>query len=57
MPSSPAQPQRHVGPCPDPPVEGRLVQGFEGIDVGHRIRVQLTRTDVEQGFIDFKRVG
>ena len=39
-----------------PPVEGRLVQGFEGIDVGHRIRVQLTHTDVEQGFIDFKRV-
>ena len=40
-----------------PPVEGRLVQGFEGIDVGHRIRVALTRTDVEQGFIDFKNVG
>ncbi|MHB1038536.1 MAG: RNB domain-containing ribonuclease [Pirellulales bacterium] len=40
----------------DPPVEGRLVHGFEGIDVGNRIRVQLTHTDVEQGFIDFKRV-
>jgi hypothetical protein len=40
----------------DPPVEGRLVHGFEGIDVGHRVRVQLTHTDVEQGFIDFKRV-
>ena len=39
-----------------PPVEGRLVHGFEGIDVGHRVRVQLTGTDVEQGFIDFKRV-
>ena len=39
----------------DPPVEGRLVQGVEGVDVGHKIRVQLTRTDVEQGFIDFKR--
>jgi exoribonuclease-2 len=39
----------------DPPVEGRLVQGFEGVDVGRRLRVQLTRTDVEQGFIDFKR--
>ena len=39
----------------DPPVEGRLVQGSEGIDVGHRIRVQLIHTDVEQGFIDFKR--
>jgi len=41
----------------DPPVEGRLVHGFEGIDVGQRIRVQLIHTDVEQGFIDFKRVG
>ena len=40
----------------DPPVEGRLVQGSEGVDVGRRVRVQLTRTDVEQGFIDFKRV-
>jgi exoribonuclease-2 len=41
----------------NPPIEGRLVHGFEGMDVGHRIRVQLTRTDVERGFIDFKRVG
>ncbi len=39
----------------DPPVEGRLVQGSEGVDVGSRVRVQLLRTDVEQGFVDFKR--
>jgi len=38
-----------------PPVEGRLVSGFEGMDVGHRLRVQLARTDVERGYIDFKR--
>jgi VacB/RNase II family 3'-5' exoribonuclease len=38
-----------------PPVEGRLVTGYEGVDVGRRLRVQLIRTDVEQGFIDFKR--
>ncbi len=38
------------------PVEGKLIQGFEGADVGHRIRVQLVHTDVERGFIDFKRV-
>ncbi|MDD5686420.1 MAG: RNB domain-containing ribonuclease [Elusimicrobia bacterium] len=38
------------------PVEGRLVQGFEGIDVGNRIRVQLTLADVERGYIDFKKV-
>jgi ribonuclease R len=40
-----------------PPIEGKLVQGFEGIDVGHRIRVQLIHTDVERGFIDFKKVA
>ena len=39
-----------------PPVEGKLVHGFQGMDVGDRIRVQLIHTDVEQGFIDFKRV-
>ena len=39
-----------------PPVEGRLDSGFEGMDVGRRLRVQLVRTDVERGFIDFKRV-
>jgi VacB/RNase II family 3'-5' exoribonuclease len=39
-----------------PPVEGRLESGFEGMDVGHRLRVQLVRTDVERGYIDFKRV-
>jgi VacB/RNase II family 3'-5' exoribonuclease len=41
----------------DPPVEGRLVRGFQGVDVGQRVRVQLTRTDAEQGFIDFERLG
>ena len=40
----------------DVPVEGRLMHGFEGVDVGHRIRVQLIHTDVDRGFIDFKRV-
>ncbi|MGO9139601.1 MAG: RNB domain-containing ribonuclease [Syntrophales bacterium] len=39
-----------------PPIEGKLVHDFESVDVGHRIRVQLIHTDVEQGFIDFKRV-
>jgi VacB/RNase II family 3'-5' exoribonuclease len=39
-----------------PPIEGKLVHGFEGIDVGRRIHVQLIHTDVERGFIDFKRV-
>jgi exoribonuclease-2 len=37
------------------PVEGKLMQGFEGLDVGDRIRVKLTTVDVPRGFIDFKR--
>ncbi len=40
-----------------PPIEGRLESGFEGMDVGHRLRVQLIHTDVERGYIDFKRVS
>jgi ribonuclease R len=40
-----------------PPIEGRLMSGFEGIDVGHRVRVELIRTDVERGYIDFRRVN
>ncbi len=39
------------------PVEGKLMHGFEGLDVGDRVRVQLISTDVERGFIDFKRTG
>ena len=37
------------------PVEGRVVRGFEGADVGDQIRVQLISVDVERGFIDFSR--
>jgi VacB/RNase II family 3'-5' exoribonuclease len=39
-----------------PPVEGRVVMGFEGLDVGNRVSVQLVHTDVNRGFIDFKRL-
>jgi exoribonuclease-2 len=39
-----------------PPIEGRLVHGAEGVDVGHRLKVQLVHTDVERGYIDFKKV-
>ena len=38
------------------PVEGKVVAGFEGLDVGERARVELVETNVEQGFIDFKKV-
>ena len=39
-----------------PPVEGKLMEGFRGVDVGDKIRVQLLRTDVDRGFIDFRKV-
>ena len=38
-----------------PPVEGRLERGFEGLDVGDRVRVRLISTNPERGFIDFAR--
>ncbi|RQW80625.1 MAG: RNB domain-containing ribonuclease [Methanothrix sp.] len=38
------------------PVEGMLKFGFEGVDVGDQIRVELLSVDVEKGFIDFGRV-
>jgi len=37
------------------PVEGRVVRGFEGADVGDQIKVRLISVDVERGFIDFSR--
>ncbi len=38
-----------------PPVEGRLMHGEQGLDVGDRLRVKLLSTDPERGFIDFGR--
>jgi len=38
-----------------PPIEGRLEEGFEGLDVGQELRVELINTDVQRGFIDFRR--
>lgn len=39
------------------PIEGMLKSGYQGVDVGDRILVQLLSVDVEQGFIDFGSVG
>jgi exoribonuclease-2 len=40
-----------------PPVEGRIEEGAGGLDVGDRVRVQLIHTDVENGYIDFRRTN
>ena len=37
-----------------PHVEGLLIQG-QGVDVGDKLRVKLTRTDVQRGYIDFAK--
>ena len=39
-----------------PMVEGRLVRGFEGADVGDRLRVRLVGVQPQQSYIDFERV-
>jgi VacB/RNase II family 3'-5' exoribonuclease len=39
-----------------PPIEGRLLHGYEGVDVGDRLRVRLIHVDVDKGFIDFEKV-
>jgi exoribonuclease-2 len=38
-----------------PLVEGRLERGYEGLEVGDRVRVKLVHTDPARGFIDFAR--
>jgi exoribonuclease-2 len=37
----------------DPHVDGKVVQGGKGLDVGDRVTVKLVSTDPERGFIDF----
>jgi exoribonuclease-2 len=39
-----------------PPVDGRIVHGEGGLDVGEKIRVKLIATVPERGFIDFERI-
>ncbi len=38
-----------------PPVEGKVVRGGKGLDIGDRVKVKLLDVDVERGFIDFAR--
>jgi VacB/RNase II family 3'-5' exoribonuclease len=37
-------------------IEGMLVEGHAGLDVGDKLRAKLVRTDVQKGYIDFARV-
>ena len=41
----------------NPPIEGRVVHGEQGLDVGERTNVKLVSVNVEKGFIDFVRSG
>ncbi|MGO8932848.1 MAG: RNB domain-containing ribonuclease [Terracidiphilus sp.] len=38
----------------DPHVEGMLVRGGKGLDVGDRVTVKLVNTDPQRGYIDFE---
>jgi exoribonuclease-2 len=38
-----------------PPIEGKLVRGWDGLDIGDRVKVKLLGVDVDRGFIDFGR--
>jgi len=40
-----------------PAVEGKIVQGAQGLDVNDRVTVKLLSTNVPEGFIDFALVG
>jgi len=38
-----------------PPVEGKVVHGGHGVDVGDKVNVKLVDVNVERGYIDFVR--
>ncbi len=39
-----------------PPADGKLIQGYEHIDIGDKIRVKLVHVSIEKGFIDFIKI-
>jgi exoribonuclease-2 len=39
----------------NPPVEGRIVRGFQSLRVVDKVRVVLVHTDFDRGFLDFER--
>jgi VacB/RNase II family 3'-5' exoribonuclease len=38
-----------------PPVEGKVVHGSQGLDIGQKVHVKLVSVDVDNGYIDFAR--
>lgn len=38
-----------------PPIEGKLVHGFQGLDVGDYVNVKLIHTDIPNAYIDFAK--
>jgi exoribonuclease-2 len=40
-----------------PPVEGKIIKGYEKLNVGNKVSVQLRRVDIPKGFIDFVFLG
>jgi VacB/RNase II family 3'-5' exoribonuclease len=40
-----------------PPVEGKVVHNWEGLDVGDRVRLKLIDVDIPKGYIDFVRTS
>ena len=41
----------------NPPVEGRIVRGGRGLDVGDTVRLKLVVADPVRGYIDFEHAG
>ena len=40
-----------------PPVEGKILHGFESLDIGDRVMVKLISVDILNGYINFVRTG
>lgn len=40
-----------------PAVEGKIIRGFEGLNIGDKVSVQLKDVDITKGFIDFVFLG
>jgi VacB/RNase II family 3'-5' exoribonuclease len=41
----------------EPPADGRVIRGFQGLDVGDQVVVRLVGTNAQRGFIDFAVTG